>query len=156
MYIRAHVCAMADKVYVFPTSSGKELVQNKSYRLVSAKQGNIITAEGWIVPPRDIPNCQEIDIPDKYRNYITNKDDLGTRGKKAVEIVAYLFKTGKFPILTIPNEVEDDSLQISGTDLIVHVNLKIQVKCDLNGGIGTGTTGNLFLQKAERNIHHIY
>jgi len=47
--------------------------------------------------------------------------------------------------------VEEKDMQISGWDITVKLNFRIQIKCDWKCGLGDGCTGNLFIQIAERN-----
>jgi len=48
-------------------------------------------------------------------------------------------------------ESEQKDVQLRGTDILVACNKRIQVKCDYRSGKKPNGTGNLFLQKSERN-----
>src|SRR5690606_40834141 len=60
--VRAHVCPAVRCVYVYPTASGVAVVMTGNYPLRQAYQPGWPepTAEGYLVPPEDIPNCVEL------------------------------------------------------------------------------------------------
>lgn len=156
--IRAHVCPLAKKVYVYPTQSGVYTVQSGSYKVVPAFQNGIKTAEGYLVPPLHIPRIQVVEPPANYWNVVGFRDfdSLGSKGEKAVRLVKGLLINGLFPLWTQGQVITEKSLQISGTDILVSSSFKIQVKCDYKGGEGRNTTGNLYLQISECNPFCIY
>lgn len=150
--IRAHVSMAANKVYVYRTEDGRQLANSGKYRSLPVKTQGIVTAEGYIIPPRDIPGCRAIDIPEHYRNSIRETDNTSEKGRKAVEIVSFLLTNGLFPIGMQPRVITETDLQIEGTDITVHAQARIQVKCDYKAGCKDhGGTGNLFIQTAECN-----
>jgi len=54
-------------------------------------------------------------------------------------------------------EINERMMQISGIDVTMQDNMKIQVKMDYNGGDKRlGGTGNLYLQTAECNPYRRY
>lgn len=165
--LRAHVSISARGVYLFPTKNGSKITdqcrkmelggQKPPYFKVQVKTGQIVTAEGYLVPPDDIPGCLRIPIPLSVflgANF-KPEDQYGCttiRGDKAVAIVKEMLKLGLIPVTLEVNEVTDQDLQISGTDIIVKAQARIQVKCDWRAGHRDfGGTGNLFLQVAECN-----
>lgn len=148
--IRAHVSVCNHFVYVFKTSAGVKAVQNGSYRVAEAYQPGVNgpTAQGWLVPIKDIEDLRELNF--KSFNWSIFKDNASTteKGICAVNCVVELLRLGRMPIwIDGAKETEDRALQIAGTDVLVFCNKRIQVKCDWNAG----KTGNLFLQKSERN-----
>ncbi len=77
------------------------------------------------------------------------------KGKLAVRVVCYLMKVGRFPLWINAEESQDREVQISGADIVVCCNRRVQVKCDYYAGPRPGT-GNLFLQKAECNPRGLF
>lgn len=155
--IRAHVCVLEKCVYVYPTVSGIETVKSGAYKKAVARQGEIITAVGYLVPPRKIKNCRRVDIPDHIieKAAFSEFDTTTEKGDKAVRVVKWLLNNGLFPIWTNPNIVEDVDMQIKGVDIELNIGVKIQVKCDYRGGSGNFCTGNLYIQIAECNPHKL-
>lgn len=155
--IRAHVCVLAKTVYVYRTIDGLSCVLSGKYARRPVYTGTIVTAQGYAVPANDVPGCQVVTIPDPWLNHLrfSNDDSTSIKGEKAIKVVKGLLKTGRFPLLPIDvSEVDDEQMQISGTDIKVSlsVDVKIQVKCDYRGGNGPySCTGNLFLQVTECN-----
>jgi hypothetical protein len=144
---------VAKTIYVYKTSAGIKTISTGEFSERPAYQNGIKTASGYLVPPSRIPGIVRIKIPDSLWN-ITEYDNLGTKGTKAVAIVRYAIVNGLFPIAMQAEEVSERDLQISGTDIIVSAKAHIQVKCDYKGG--EGGTGNLYLQTAECNPFKIY
>lgn len=154
--IRAHVSVTTKSVYVYMTTSGVDAISNNdSYRKVPAYTGNIITAMGYLVPPADIPGCKRIVIPnDLLQNAkLTNpKETTTAKGNKAVYIVKEMLKRRLIPFSFDVAEITDEMMQISGTDIFIKAQAKVQVKCDWTAGPRElGGSGNLFLQIAECN-----
>lgn len=152
--IRAHVSVSTRRVYVFDTSTGRELAESGQYPEGTAYTGRIITGVGALVPPRDIEGLKAIPIPDdiwvKYE--ISKFDNTGIKGNKAVMIVSDMLKCGLISIGLRVDQITDETLQIEGLDIIVTAKVRIQVKCDYRAGPREwGGTGNLFLQVAECN-----
>ena len=165
--IRTHVCPVVRRVYVYPTSSGLMVIESGCYPLVPGYQPGWSepTAEGYLVPPDDIPCCVEL----KFRNTVWDHlnfrkdEDTSEKGRKAVRLVKMMLKRGLLPIPTESEIVEERNIQISGTDIYVKANrlrekdVHIQVKCDFDGGRKElGGTGNLFLQVREINPFGLY
>jgi hypothetical protein len=150
--IRAHVSMLASRVYVYSTDAGRQAAESGQYPNKPAFTSGIITARGYVIPPRAIPGCKAIDIPDRYHGYIREADSTSDKGAKAVEIVSCLLRAGTFPISVAPIVITDEDLQIQGTDIMVRAHACIQVKCDFKAGCRDhGGTGNLFIQIAECN-----
>ena len=157
--IRAHVCVVAKTVYVYPTIEGVSVVQSGTYQKRTVKTGAFVTAEGYLVPPSKIRRCLPVNVKSLFDKYaIDFTDTQSVKGKRAVDIVLHMLKIGYFPFFVATDEVKDEMLQIQGTDIYVNAKMKIQVKCDFEGGEpkkpgerGDRVTGNLFLQIAECN-----
>ncbi len=155
--VRAHVSVVGRCVYVYPTSAGVSCVRSGKYRKAGASQEiygrKEQTAVGCLVPPSDILGCSVVDIPDhimekaNFRKIDTTTD----KGKKAVRVVQWLLRAGRFPLWPESTEVTDEQMQLEGTDILLTMNLRIQVKCDWKAGDRPGCTGNLYLQTAESN-----
>lgn len=151
--LRVHVSVATKRVYVFPTRNALDLPLT-SYPIVPVFTGAIKTAEGYLIPVRDIPGCKDIAIPDDlFQSASFSKmDNTSQKGWKAVEVVTKMLNRGLLPIDLVIEEVDDKAMQIKGTDIIVQTKVKIQVKCDWQGGPKQfGGSGNLFLQVAECN-----
>ena len=149
--MRAHVCVASRVVYVFKTKNVVDVIKNGDYRNVPVYTDGVITAMGYLVPPEDIPGCEEIHPPVKWWGKVAFKQDDSTtvKGEKAVTIVKGLLKHGLFPLYVEPHEITGHELQIKGLDIGVKFEATIQVKCDYNGG--ENGTGNLFIQNKECN-----
>ena len=157
--IRVHVCVNAQKVYVYPTMEGIAAIETGKYRLCDVKTRGIITAQGYLVPPSRIRRCMPINAKRFLDNHPINfSDSTSVKGSKAIDVVLEMLRIGHFPFFVSTEEITDEVLQVSGADIYVNARMKIQVKCDFNGGDpkrdGTWEeriTGNLFLQIAECN-----
>lgn len=165
--IRVHVCPAVRRVYCYPTLDGLKIIKRGNYRLVPAFQPgwDAPTAEGYLVPPGDIPNCVELKFRDLYWNHLAfqKKESTSIKGEKAVRLVKFMLRHGFLPLPTRSQVIEDKDMQVQGTDILVkakHLNykdLRIQVKCDFDGGRrDLGGTGNLFLQVRESNPFGMY
>lgn len=153
--VRAHVCVTAKSLYVYPTANGIACLDNPRYREVNVPTGSFITARGRIVPPTAIDGCMLVPIPVDIlaRIPILRTDTPTVKGRKATEIVAMLLRQGFFPAVLAPLVITATDLQYEGVDIVATANIRIQVKCDFDGGGSReiGCTGNLFLQTAECN-----
>jgi len=140
-------------VYVFPTKRGVGAIDPERHRLAPAYTGNIKTAEGYLVPPKDIPLCRDISLPPRVMKDVDfrSTDTVSEKGRKAVRVVQWLLRTGQFPLWAEPGIIEDYEMQVSGFDILVRMSTRIQVKCDWFAGDGPGCTGNLYLQVRECN-----
>ncbi len=151
--IRAHVSVVCRTIYVFKTESGRAAIREFSPPLRQAYQEGVAgaTAEGWIVGVGMIPDIRRLRF-DSWPEWPRFFPSLSTseKGAMAVRCVISAMKLGRFPFWLDAAENDDHDIQVSGTDIIVACNQRIQVKCDFRGGDPPGT-GNLFLQRAERN-----
>lgn len=160
--LRVHVCAKIGRVYYYPTASGQVQIKEKEYRKVPARTRGIVTAEGYLVPPQDIQGCKGGTIPlflleESGIQLLPEKGRQHEKGEAAVFITKNLLKSGDIKIPHIVKEITDLDMQVSGTDIFVKTEIKIQVKCDFKGGPKAhGGTGNLFLQVSECNPYKIY
>lgn len=160
-HIRAHVCIASKRLYVFPTIEGVRLVmhRNPQWRR-PAYQGNIQTADGYAVPVTEFRELLWRPLPpfivDAFKEPRVALF-LGAKGNLAVTTVQYFLMTGQFPLVMSGSVVTDRNMQVQGTDIIINLSTKIQVKCDWKGGHQeAGGSGNLYLQIAECNPYRIY
>lgn len=157
--LRAHVCVLARKVYVFRTSDALSVldrgIQTGRYNRRFATQPgvNFATASGYAVPVGDLRVIPVSAIRAIEAQGFSERDSTSVKGQKAVNVVTQLLRAGWFPLLAVrPDEVSDYDLQVSGVDVLVSGRWHIQVKCDYKGGEGAaGCTGRLFLQTQECN-----
>lgn len=153
--VRAHVCVLAKRVYIYETSAGRKAIDPLKHRPVEVKTKGIVTAKGYLVPPQDIKGVRIVEIPASWSGFtrlnIEATDSTAIKGDKATLIVRGLIITNKFLLFPgVAKEVTDHVLQVKGVDIRVVMN--IQVKCDFRGGHKEyGGTGNLFLQTMECN-----
>jgi hypothetical protein len=161
---RAHVCPVVKRVYVFDTATACRIIREGDYRVASATQQGVNgdTARGWLVPPGDLPGCAEIrprELVWEALNF-SPQEPTSMRGREAVRLVVGMIKNGMFPLPAHPSSDLSLDVDLAGTDIkaTVHAQtLKIQVKCDREGGRKKlGGTGNLYLQKSERNPHGLH
>ena len=158
-FIRAHVCPVVGRVYVFETERGRDIIKKKQYRIAPAYTGGQKTAEGYLVPPEDIEGVMEFNIPDDLKRNILELSESTTsiKGRGAVKIVQEMMSRR---LLTMPAILEDETsidAQLRGSDLVVSNSCTVQVKCDWRGGSWRlGGTGNLYLQIAESNPNKAY
>jgi hypothetical protein len=157
--IRIHVCSVIGYAYVYITEQAKIVVAARTEaQCIAARQlvngKSVITAQGYLVTPDEIPGCNEVKIPgDISASYpIEEKDNTTLKGSQAVAIVKECILRHVILLPARIDEITDIDMQIKGTDIIVQSHLRIQVKCDRRGGRRTfGGTGNLYLQTAEIN-----
>lgn len=165
---RIHVGFNIRHIYVFPTKNAAELIKQNpgKYRIRYATQPGALgsaTGSGWPVPWRDIEDCVEVKIPIQLwlQNQLLDNDNTSTKGQKAIAVCMSMLQQGLVPIPLVPVCVSDLEMQVEGKDLlVVRSEVSIQVKCDAKCGGDKWNwpkwTGNLFLQKGERNIFKMY
>lgn len=150
--IRAHVSPKNKIVYVFETRRGKEAIEKYSPPMRKAFQPGVDfpTADGWLVKPEWIEDIRVLKFQ-SWPRWVEYNDDWTTtqKGNFAVDCVLSILKIGRFPIWINAEEDDREKIQLKGTDIVLYANKRIQVKCDSPAAI----TGNLYLQKAERNPH---
>lgn len=163
-HLRAHVCPMPQKVYVYPTQCGLNAISTGRYRLAAAHQPGVqvATAMGYLVPPFDIERCAGVSLrPAVWAAIQWKERSTYWKGRQATVLVMGMLKNGLFPIPALGTEITDRDLQIEGTDIIVRAgairqqDIVIQVKCDLPGGEPPGS-GSLYLQTQECNPFSIH
>lgn len=148
--IRAHVSVCNKTIYVFETKNGVKAIEEHDPRIVPATQPGADgpTATGWLVRMEWIDDLRMIRYYswpswDQFNQYLSTSE----KGSLAVRCVLDTMRLGKFPFWFDASESDQANIQIKGVDILVCANKKIQVKCDYRAG----ETGNLFLQKSERN-----
>lgn len=160
--LRAHVCPLVRRVYVYPTAEGRRVAMSGQWPRRSAYQPGVegATAEGYLVPPLVIPRSAGVEVRAEAWDAagFSQSDDTSTKGQKAVRFVTGMIRAGVFPLPYSVGALDADpalAMQIRGDDIIVDLGtcrVHIQVKCDFKGGDkALGGTGNLFLQVSERN-----
>ena len=152
--IRAHVSVVNRAIYAFPTIKGLEAIKKADLPLRTAGQPGVegITAEGWTIPFQAIDGIRTLRFY-SWRRWHEFNENMTTseKGKLAVQCVLDCMKKGRFPFWINATEDERENIQIKGVDILIFCHKKIQVKCDWRCGHGPLGTGNLFLQKSERN-----
>ena len=152
--IRAHVSVVNRTIYVYKTIEGIKAIEEYHPKLVTAGQQGVdgITATGWLVKPDQINNMQRLRYYSwpKWSMFDPNMTTT-QKGKLAVDCVINAIKLRPFPFFVDTAQTDSQHLEISGTDILLWCKRKIQVKCDYYCGEKPNGTGNLFLQKAERN-----
>lgn len=151
---RCHVGYQVQRVYVFPTQSGRIALNTGLYRKVPVVTNGIITAEGYPIPISHIDGMKEIIIPiNTYSKYKITKDQRkNLMGQLATAIVVDMLIANLIPLPVALGPEPDKALQIDGCDILINASLKVQVKCDwMAGSKSLGGSGNVFLQVAECN-----
>ena len=150
---RIHVCFGEGYIYVFQTAEGIEACKSGRYRCVAAHQPgvNYRTAEGYLVPPDDLSTCQRIRIPSDILIHCRciRKASTSAKGRAAIQTVKAMTVRGLVPVPILADEVTEEDMQVKGVDILMVANVRMQVKCDYDGGISG--TGNLYLQVRELN-----
>lgn len=151
--IRAHVSPAEEMIYVFKTEDGIKAIKKYNPRIAPAKQPGYdrITARGWLVKLDWIKKvgelrCLHFKTWEKWGEFSPYLD-TSKKGELAVQCVLDAMKLGRFPMWIDASEKDDKDIQISGTDILIFCEKRIQVKCDYP----IKKTGNLFLQREERN-----
>ncbi len=152
--IRAHVSAVNRTIYVFPTRNAVAAIARVSPPLRFAGQPGVDgpTGQGWPMPVEEIADLRRVRFQ-SWEGWTQLRPDLSTsrKGRLAVVCVIAAMKRGRFPFWLDAAEDERQNVQILGTDILVFCRKKVQVKCDYTAGDRPLGTGNLFLQRAERN-----
>lgn len=139
---RAHVSPVSKTIYLFRTQAAMEAIMTGRYPFRSVYTRHLVTAEGYLIPPSEIPGLIEWPIKPELLRYIPihRNSPTSVKGRLAEFYVAYMLKDAK--------PVRNKEQQYEGHDLL-YGNITIQVKCDYYAG--DGGTGNLFIQIAEAN-----
>jgi len=152
--IRAHVSVVNQVIYVFPTRAGIDAIERTHPPLRPAYQPDVVgpTAEGWVVDVNAIADLRRVRFQ-SWEGWTQFRPNLSTsrKGRLAVLAVIGAMKRGRFPFWLDTEEDERQHVQQLGTDILVFCRKRVQVKCDYHGGDKPAGTGNLFLQRAERN-----
>lgn len=157
--IRAHISVVNSTIYVFQTAHGIRAIERLSPPIATAGQPGVegVTASGWKVPWNAIEDIRCV-RPVHWNQWCDFRETMSTseKGKLAVRCVQYAMEMGRFPIWLLADEDDRESVQIKGTDILLFCKKRIQVKCDWRCGERPRGTGNLFLQKTERNPLRLY
>lgn len=158
-HLRAHVCPIVRRIYVYPTECGVKALPKGIETLGYQPGVDGATAKGYRVRPFDIEKCVALQFNERAWKAVSfNQNDNTTmKGKKAVQLVEAMIKAGIFilPLGCIVDVNLSKAIEIKGDDIFVWTKkdrIQIQVKCDFPGGEKElGGTGYLYLQTAERN-----
>jgi len=149
---RCHVCFGEWRIYIYKTADGRKAIESNAYASRSAKQPGVdhITALGYAVPVNHIPGIRGVEIP-FWRGHcpVTKDSSTSEKGRAAVRCIQAMLERGLMPISLGSSEVGNQKMQIQGTDIVIYCQLRIQVKCDWDGGFNG--TGNLYIQTHELN-----
>lgn len=151
---RIHVSPKTRRIYVYPTDAGIRAIATGQHRKATAYTGDKPTAEGYLVPPRDIQGCRAVSIPDDMIRSLraVEAGNNSQKGDQAAQVVCEMLRRGLIPSLFETRGVTELGLQLDGVDITVDARCSIQVKYDEAAGPREwGGTGNLFLQIAESN-----
>lgn len=157
--IRLHVCVAVRRVYVYQTRAAIHIIESGDYETRPAYTGNVITANGYLIPPENIPTCHEYTLKKDIWEQANFRHDMSTseKGAAAVMVAREGYECGLIGLPATVKEVTNKKIQLEGGDILVTANARVQVKCDWRGGRSElGGTGNLYLQIAERNLHNQY
>ena len=148
--VRAHVSVVNKTIYIFPTKNGLEAIERNKPPMADAGQPGVVgrTATGWLVKLEWIEDLRQLRFH-SWRGWELFRPSMSTteKGQLAIQCVVEVMRLGRFPFWLDASEDERENVQISGTDILVFCRKKVQVKCDWRAG----ETGNVFLQRAERN-----
>lgn len=154
---RIHVCPQARRVYVYPTSEGVAAVKSGRYPSKPAfSSDGVVTALGVTVPPTALKSIREVEVEEWLWRFLnlTKADSSSEKGRKAEKMVAYLAEQGRLPLSMKVTRITDVDDQRDGVDAQMECKHRVQIKCDLRGGVGPGCHNTLYLQTHERNYHH--
>lgn len=146
--IRAHVSKGI--IFVFKTCEVINAIKLNNCEKKYAFQSNYDnpTALGYIVKQDLIKDIRKLNFVSWDGWELFNPDWRTTdKGKWAISCVTELIKNGRFPFWLDVEQTKDVKIDINGTDIIVAMNQKIQVKCDYPAK----ETGNLYIQTHEKN-----
>jgi hypothetical protein len=163
---RIHVGWGSQHIVAFPTGSGRRLIEARQVKtdksgvtysgdgLKTVTQRGYETAKGYAIAISHIDGAVEILIPpDIYRKYlVSTNDSTSHKGNTAVAVVIDMLRKHLIPLPCTYDVTTDKALQVSGQDIVINSNLRVQVKMDwLAGSKSHGGTGNVFLQVGECN-----
>lgn len=152
--IRAHVSVVNQAIYVFPTRNGIAAIEEHRPDEVPAFQPGVdgVTALGWKVNIDWVNDlrCLQFNSWPRWSEF-SEILSTGRKGALAVECVLDAMARGRFPLWLQTGEDKRVEVQRKGTDILLTCQKRIQVKCDYRCGHLPKGTGNLFLQRAERN-----
>jgi len=152
--IRAHVSVVNRTVYIFRTSLALQAIKEFKPVIKPAKQPGVegVTAEGWLMEVEKIPDLRRA----RYHSWphwdeFNERLSTSAKGALAVRCVLDCMRHGRFPFWVNASEDDRENVQLKGTDILVFCRKRIQVKCDWKCGDKPLGTGNVYLQRAERN-----
>lgn len=152
---RAHVCPRDQAVYVFETSRMASFVGLNIFGKIPARQKGVqgVSGYGYTVPLKCVPWCLGVEIPKDLQIPVERWETMDTIGKgdSSVDTVKAMVEREliRFGRPSEVHKVPKGSLDAQWLlgDLVV--GLRVEVKCDLPGGMMG--TGNLYIQTEEKN-----
>lgn len=160
--IRAHVAPLARQIIVYQTADMLSLLSNSDGKFTasfaSQPGANDPTARGFIVPVESIPGVRIITSTlYPWDEFPPEKASTSEKGAAAMHVVTTAMACGRFPIWIKAAEEKGIDSQLSGTDIHLQLDLRVQVKCDYRAGNGhEKCTGNIFVQTHERNPFRLF
>lgn len=152
--VRAHVSVVNKTIYVFRTQAGRDAIKKHQPQERTATQPGAVgaTASGWPMPWELIDGIRAVRFSEWYSwRLFCPELPTSLKGDLAVQCVLAAMRNGDFPFWVDVEESDDPTIQVQGTDVLIQHGCKVQVKCDYKSGERPFGTGNLFLQRAERN-----
>ena len=148
--IRAHVTNKY--IFVFKTIECLKYISENKNKLKTAyaNQPNCEdpTGYGYLIKPDMINNIRKLQFNTWNRwHEFNNKWSTSKKGTFAVDCVIELIRLGRFPFWLEVKQNDNIKIDIQGTDILVVMNQRIQVKCDYP----IIESGNLFIQIKEKN-----
>lgn len=110
------------------------------------------SSKGKLIPPEDIDNCIEYQLPDElWVKHKVNNLNTSHRAIQAQNIVIEAIENGYIPLSGEIEVITDKDKQIAGGDLKIGDDI-VQIKCDYKGGRkALDGTGNLYIELIEKN-----
>jgi hypothetical protein len=160
--MRFHVSVVTRTVFVFEPVNALAAIEARSYPLVFAKTKDetgedIVTGQGYLIPPGDINGCRSVPIPFHLFDQIgfDSQDGSTAKGAKAERLVLWMIDAGFISTVIRKVAVTERELQVSGADVIMA--RVLQIKLDWKAGSRQlGGSGHLFIQTAECNPQQQY
>ncbi len=134
--LRFHVSVITRHVFVFEPKYALEAIESHNYKQKPAYTGDLITAKGYLVPPRDIKKIRWYRIPDDIfaEAYFKENASTSIKGKKAEIVVNQMIERGIISTALKVVHVGDKEMQFNGEDLISLRAESLSIKCDWRSG----------------------
>jgi len=129
-HIRAHVCPVVRRVYVYKTQDGIAAINTGNHRQTHGYQDGVTspTASGYLVPPFEISGCVSIAFAPRVWKHkslrFSQSDNLKEKGAKAECLIRQMLVRGLFPIAIVATKITSKDLQMRGGDIIINSNFQ--------------------------------